>query len=294
MNINKIKKTTFSSIVLITLMSFSVHAAPILSLYTEIDLSRLPTKKNEWNALWDKAVEETVSLMAQPMAIPRSKITLTPQIKVKSIHNNSWIAFQLSWPDVDKSEAGRLGEFSDAVAIQFPAKSNDSLPPVFMGAKDNPVHIFHWRAQYQLDKEHGLRSMKDLYPNMNPDMYPLEFKDEGHLTGLTDEKREVFSHGRAAGNPQSYVKKGIDEIFAEGFGTSSVIQNVEAIAHGNWQRKKGWTVIISRPLMRESGSVLEIGKSSFVAFAVWQGGKQEVGSRKSITMSWVPLQILSK
>lgn len=282
-------------IIIVALKSSLLQAAPIKSLHVEIDLSKLAEQNpKEWNAAWERADEDTVNLMAQPMAIPRPKTTLTPQIKVRSIHNDKWIAFQLSWADEDKNEAGRLGEFSDAVAIQFPIKDNNSPPLVFMGAKDNPVHIFHWRAQYQLDKKHGLRSMRDLYPNMNPDMYPLEFKEEGYLTGLTDEKREVFSHGRAAGNPQSYIKKGIDEIFAEGFGTSSVIQNVEAIAHGFWQKKKGWTVFISRPLKRENGSMLEIGKNSFVAFAVWQGGKQEVGSRKSVTMSWVPLQILSK
>lgn len=273
-------------------LSASAQAA-ITAIRVNKDLSDLPATHAGWSDLWANAEEEVVTLMAQPMVVPRPKTTRTPSIRVKAIHNGTWIAFRLQWQDVNKNEAGRLGEFSDAVAIQFPVKDNSTPPPVFMGAKDNPVHIFHWRAQYQLDKERGLRSMRDIYPNMNPDMYPLEFKDEGHLEGLTDEKREVFSHGRAAGNPQSYVKKGIDEIFAEGFGTSAVIQNIEALADGQW-KDKGWTVVISRPLRREKGSVLEVGKGSFVAFAVWEGGSDEVGSRKSVTMTWTPLMIESR
>lgn len=265
----------------------SAFAAEIISHPVKIDLSQLPLQ----DKVWEQVKEETMTLTAQPMAIPRPKTTLTDKVVVKSIHNDKWIAFQLVWEDTDKSEAGPLGKFSDAVAIQFPVKDNNVPPPVFMGGKDNPVHIFHWRAQYQVDKEKGLRQMKDIYPNMNPDMYPLEFKDEGKLKDtLKDDQREVFSHGKAAGNPQSYAKKSVDEIFAEGFGTSSVIQNVEALAFGAWKDGK-WTVVITRPLKRENGSVLEVGKGSFVGFAVWQGGQDEVGSRKSVTMSWTPLQV---
>ncbi|MBI2601773.1 MAG: hypothetical protein HYW48_01850 [Deltaproteobacteria bacterium] len=265
---------------------YSLNVTAIVAPSVKGDLS----KPSLDETIWATAKEETVTLMAQPMAIPRPAETATAQVKVKAVHNDSWIAFRLSWEDKEKSEAGKLGEFSDAVAVQFPVKDNKSPPPVFMGMKDNPVHIFHWRAQYQIDKEKGKREMKDIYPNMNPDMYPMEFKDEGHLTGLTDEKREIFSHGRAAGNPQSYAKAGVDEIFAEGFGTSSVIKNVEAVAHGEWQ-KSGWTVVISRPLVREEGSHLKVGEDTFVGFAVWQGGKDEVGSRKSVTMQWTPLSI---
>lgn len=264
--------------------SLTVQAIVAPSVKDDLSKAKLDEK------VWAGAKEEVVVLMAQPLAIPRPAATTTPQIKVKAVNNGKWIAFRLNWEDTERNEAGKLGEFSDAVAIQFPVKDNKSPPPVFMGMKDNPVHIFHWRAQYQLDKEKGKREMTDIYPNMNPDMYPLEFKDEGHLTGLTDEKREIFSHGRAAGNPQSYAKTGVDEIFAEGFGTSSVIKNVEAMAHGEWN-KNGWTVVITRPLVREEGSHLNVGEDSFVAFAIWQGGKDEVGSRKSVTMQWTPLSI---
>ena len=132
--------------------------------------------------------------------------------------------------------------------------------------------------------------MKDLYPNMSTDMYPLEFKDYGSLKNLTDEQREVFSYGQAAGNPQSYAKRGVDEIYAEGFSTSVVIQQTQSEGSGEWKDGE-WSVVISRALSREGGSVLKVGEGSFLGFAVWDGGQDEVGSRKCVTRSWTPLQL---
>lgn len=271
--------------VLLMLQS-SVSMAEIKAAKVTADLSKSAFEESVWQGVR----EETVSLMAQPMALPRPKTTTTPLLRVQAIHDGQWIAFRLHWKTDDVNEAGKLGQFSDAVALQFPVKEG-SPPPIFMGAKDNPVHIFHWRAQYQKDIEKGKPTMKDLYPNMNPDMYPMEFKDSGNVEGLTEEKREVYSPGKISGNPQSYEKSSaVDEIFAEGFGSSAVIQNRMSNGRGSW-RKGEWSVVISRPLKRENGSMLEVGKNSYIAFAVWQGGKQEAGSRKSLTMSWIPLEV---
>lgn len=252
------------------------------------DLSKLPAP---YATLWDQAAEETVSLMAQPVAIPRPKTTSTASLTVQAVHDGKWIAFRLRWKDPEKSEGGRLGEFSDAVAIQFPVKDNKAPPPIMMGGKDNPVHMFHWRAQYQVDKERGKPEMKDLYPNMEPDIYPMEFKDYGELKRPTDAMRDVFSPGRAAGNPQSFPKRGIDEIFAEGFGGSAVIQQTESEAGGQWNDGQ-WTVVITRAMTRDGGSILRSAEGSFMGFAVWQGGQDEVGSRKCVTMRWTPLKIM--
>lgn len=239
---------------------------------------------------WVNAPVENVSLMAQPMAIPRPATTQTPELRVQAVHDDKWLAVRLTWKDKEISEAGRLAEFSDAVAMQFPVKSNEAPPPIFMGAKDNPVHIFHWRAQYQRDKLKGKPEMKDLYPNLSVDIYPMEFKDPGSLGTSADGGREQFSPGRAEGNPQSYAKNGVDEIMAEGFSTSSVQEGHGSNALGAWQDGE-WSVVIVRELNREGGSVLTVGGKSFMGFAVWQGGESEVGSRKCVTMAWTPLVV---
>jgi DMSO reductase family type II enzyme heme b subunit len=162
-----------------------------------------------------------------------------------------------------------------------------------MGFKDNPVHLFHWRAQYQYDEEHGKKTVKDIYPNLIADIYPNEFADRGSLKPATDDNKDMFSHGKAAGNPQSNDKKAVDELMAEGFGSSVVRKDTDSFAHGEWKDGE-WTVVISRALKRPDGSVLEVGKGSSFGVAVWQGGQDEVASRKSITMLWSPFKVEEK
>lgn len=239
---------------------------------------------------WKGQKDQVVSMMAQPMTVPRPKVAETTTVNVSAIHDGKWIAFRIKWADPEKSEGGKLGEFSDAIALQFPVKSNEVPPPIMMGGKDDPVHIFHWRYMYQLDAEQGQKTIEQIYPNMAPDMYPMDFKAKGNFKEATQEQKDSFVGGKAAGNPQSYAKSGVDEIFAEGFGSSAVIENPESIGKGIW-RNNEWTVIIARPLVHKGGSQLHPGGKSFVSFAAWQGGKDEVGSRKAVTMLWTPILI---
>lgn len=255
-----------------------------------LDLSHTPDVSADF---WNSVPKISVGLLGQMMVKPKPAKAETEKVQVQIAHDGKYIAFRLVWADKEKSEAGKLAQFSDAIALEFPVKDNANPPPIFMGFKDNPVHLFHWRAQYQYDEEHGKKSVKDIYPNMSTDIYPLEFPDSGSIKGITEEKRETFSHGKAAGNPQSSPKTAVDEIMAEGFGTSVVREDKDSVAHGEWKNGQ-WTVVISRALKRTGGSVLEIGKSSAVGLAVWQGGKDEVGSRKSLTMQWTPFKIEEK
>lgn len=238
-------------------------------------------------AFWLAAPSVTVTLMGQPMVVPKPEKTTTDKVTVQVVHDGKRAAFRVRWKDPEKSEAGRLGEFSDAFALQFPVKPGDTPPPVMMGAKDNPVHLFHWRAQYQHDKEKGKPDMKALYPNGAVDMYPMEFKE---VALGTDAQREKFSPGRIEGNPQSYQKTGVDEVVAEGFSTSQVTEGHGSTSQAVWKDGE-WSLVISRPLVIEGGSQLASGKKNFVAFAVWQGGQSEVGSRKCVTMSWTNLVV---
>lgn len=241
-------------------------------------------------AYWNQADEVEVSLMAQPMMKPKPEKAETTALKVQALHDGKYIAFRLRWKDAEKSEAGKLGEFSDAVALEFPVKSNDSPPSVIMGEPGNPVHLFHWRAQYQYDEEHGKKEIKDIYPNLFVDAYHMDYPDNGKWKGATPDQKAAYMHGMAAGNPQSFPKKAVDEIMAEGFGSSSVRADHDSLAKGEWKDGE-WTVVISRALKRDKGSVLSAGKNSVVAFAVWQGGKGEVGSRKALTLFWTPVKV---
>jgi hypothetical protein len=184
------------------------------------------------------------------------------------------------------SEAGGLGQYSDAVALQFPF-NNEKLPPVMMGGDGDPVHIFHWRAQYQHDAEHGKPDMASLYPNASIDMYAMEFHD---APGGSRDEREMFNPGVALGNPQSFHKTAVDEIVSEGFSTSAVQAGHGSDGRGVW-KDGSWSVVVTRAMTIDGGSTLAAGGKSAVSFAVWQGGQAEVGSRKSLYMNWLPLTV---
>jgi hypothetical protein len=236
---------------------------------------------------WAAVPERVVTLVAQPMIRPRPAETTTGELAVRVAHDGERLALRLVWSDPEASDAGPLGEYSDGAAVQFPMRPGESPPPIFMGLRGMPVHIFHWRAQYQRDQERGKPTMRDLYPNMSIDMYPMEYPDPGAVEiGAT--AGEEYSPGVAVGNPQSFPKSAVDEIWAEGFSTSSVRESVAA-GYGT-HRDGRWEVVIVRPLRREGGSSFAPGETTFVAFAVWQGGEGEVGARKSVTMSWTSLR----
>ncbi len=239
---------------------------------------------------WGSVPAHEVQLVAQPMVRPRPREVMTPNLTVQVAHDGTWLAFRLVWKDSERSEAGRLGEFSDAAAIQFPMTPGESPPPIFMGIQGMPVHIFHWRAQYQRDAERGKPTMRDLYPNLSIDMYPMEYADPGRVDPSLA-ARELYAPGRAVGNPQSFAKSGVDEIWAEGFSTSSV-QESSAAGHGEW-RDGTWSLVIVRPMRRPGGSSFSPGDSTFLAFAIWQGGAGEVASRKSVTITWTPVHFES-
>ncbi len=254
------------------------------------DLSKPPMINADY---WSGVPADSVMLMAQMITKPMPAKAETEKVMVQIVHDGKYIAFRLRWADKENSEAGRLAEFSDAVALEFPVLDNAAPPPIFMGVAKNPVNIFHWRAQYQHDAEVGKKTVQDIYPNMHSDIYPNEFPDRGKLKAATTEQMETFSPAIAAGNPQSSRKRAVDEMLAEGFGTSVVTAGGNSIGHGEWKDGQ-WVVVISRALKCPGGSVLEIGKGSSFGVAVWQGGKDEVGSRKAITMAWTPFQIEEK
>lgn len=263
----------------------------------EIDVKKVSgdlSKDFQSESIWKTAsADQAISLMGQPMVVPKPKTTLTSLINVTAVHDGKWIAFRLRWKDSEVSEAEKLATFSDAVAMQFPVKNNETPPPIMMGGKDDPVHLFHWKYQYQLDAKNGKKTVDQIYPNMTTDMYPMDFKEKGNFKEASKDQKDSFVGGTAAGNPQSFPKSGVDEIFAEGFGSSAVSESRLAKGFGEWKDGE-WTVFVARPLAYENGSKLIVGKKSQIAFAVWQGGKKEVGAIKSLTMMWTPFNVLEK
>ena len=235
---------------------------------------------------WDSVVGGTVTLMGQPMVNPKPEATTTDALQIQALHDGTRIAFRLRWKDPEVSEAGQLAKYSDAVALEFPQR-DDVVPAVMMGGPGTPVQLYHWRAQYQRDEQHGKPTITDLYPNASVDMYMHEYKT---AAVSNKEAAERYQPAKAVGNPQAYRKRAVDVLLAEGFSTSAVQENDGAVALGAW--KDGyWSVVIVRPLQSTVGSAIKAAAQNYVAFAIWQGGKNEVGSRKCVTMAWTPLEL---
>jgi hypothetical protein len=284
-----LRTTTFVAALALTTISCGKSKPPAPAPLKELVIKRVQvdlTTPDPAAAFWNDVPAGVVTLMAQPMIAPRPEKTTTESVLVQAVHDGTRVAFRLRWKDTEISEAGKLGAFSDAFALEFPAKEGPP-PPVMMGAKGMPVHLFHWRAQYQRDHEKGKPAMEQLYPHMSIDMYPHEYKtaDAG-----SKEHAEQYSPGVAEGNPQSYAKAGVDEIVAEGFSTSSVQQGNGSVGRGEWANGE-WTLVIVRLLAIEGGSTLKAGTPGNIAFAAWQGGQGEVGSRKCVTMAWTPVTV---
>jgi hypothetical protein len=266
--------------------SFDTLPAPAIEELTVGPTKADLKKPDPEAAFWKDVPRGTIALTAQPLVNPRPETTTTEAVIVQAVHDGTSVAFRLVWSDPEESIGGRLGEFSDALALQFPSNGQEDTP-VMMGGPDLPVHIYHWRAQYQRDEENGKPEMAALYPNMNVDMYPMDFKE---APGGTDQEKESFLPARALGNPQAYAKKAVDEIVAEGFGSSAVQDAVLGSARGLWKDGR-WALVITRPLNAPERSVLQAPGENYLAFAIWQGGKDEVGSRKSVTMAWLPVKV---
>lgn len=234
-------------------------------------------------AFWSEVPRGSVTLLAQPIITPRPDKLLTERVVVQAVHDGQTLAMRLVWEDTEESVGGKLGEQSDAIAVQFPGAGGAGTP-VMMGARDLPVHILHWRAQYQHDEESGKPTMEQLYPNKSTDMYAL---DPPSSPGASPEQKEQFSPAVALGNPQSLQKLAVDELIAEGFGTSAVQSPAGVRGKGVWRGGR-WAVVIHRPLASAARSTLSAPGEAQLAFAIWQGGGGEVGSRKAVTMSWLP------
>ncbi len=236
--------------------------------------------------LWQQATPLTVALQAQMIATPVNAEPAVSALTVRAVHDGLWLTFQLRWDDPTKSDTIDLDRFGDQAAVELPVKAYDANNPPnpMMGDADQPVTIMQWRAALQRDQEQGEPKLPDIYPNAHIDFYT------GDL--LKPEEARAYTGAVGLGNPVSRVGKSpvLDQM-AAGFGSLTVKPQQRAGAKGVWADGH-WTVVIARPMKTdgEFDPKLAPGDGSVAAFAVWEGGKDETGSRKAWS-DWVPLSL---
>ena len=240
---------------------------------------------------WDGAPVFPATLMIQDVTEPRLEKPGVGLIRVQALHDGKTIAFRLQWDDKAKNVIPESGLSSDAVAIQFATLPGADLPNAAMGEPGKPVEICYWKAVWQDDAERPKDTdrIAALYPSMAVDHYPFQ------APAATEEMARRYAPASASGNPvtvrpQSGPGSVVQQLVAEGFGSSSVPPQQFANGRGAWADGK-WTVTISRPLQEGDGrNNLEIGKKTYVAFAVWDGAERQTGSRK-MRSGWAPLAV---
>ncbi|MDM7266582.1 MAG: nitrate reductase, partial [Aquificaceae bacterium] len=115
-----------------------------------------------------------------------------------------------------------------------------------------------------------------------PYKYPEDWANQYALNYLGGEK--VFR--------KNTLKSPVREIEAEGCG-STTWKHIQG-ADGKGVYKDGkWYVVIRRAFVEENTSNPEWGpaKTPFITLAGWDGSPGDVGARKVLSYSWIPLKV---
>lgn len=262
---------------LFLLISAPVKAQEITAKFMKLN-NTFFEKPEPMGSPWNEVEKTTVILFPQNITTPSIYQTTVGALEAKAIHNGKWVAVLLSWDDPTKDFHLSLDHFSDACAIQFPLKEAEKTSP-FMGNKDAPVEILHWKAIWQNDIEAGFQKVTDLYPNTWVDTY-----------------RFGKNVARDAKNPVSQMERKVpvEELMAAGFGTLTSQSLQDSSGWGVWKDGKWFVVLTHKMKTRDKHDpVLRPGEKTSIAFALWEGGHKNGGARKNYA-PWVPFVLEKK
>lgn len=231
-------------------------------------------------------------MMPQQATMPWLAAGTIATLRVQAAHDGSQLAVRCEWLDDTANGIIDSGRFPDAVAIEFPLK--EGAPPT-MGAKDAPVQLIHWKAIWQKDIDVGYQDVADVHPNIWSDLYwfadptrPISIR-----TSFKNPESLKWLVALQAGNPMAVLQRTtpVEEAIAAGWGTLTHQPTSASKGRGLWTAGK-WAVVISRPLKTDDASDAQLaaGKATQIAFAVWDGGKGQIGGRKHWA-TWVDLGI---
>ena len=225
-----------------------------------------------WDGFWDGVPRLDVPLSAQSVTPPMGGRGST--MSARAVHDGETLYLLVEWPDASADRSlGRTEDFTDAVAVQFPAAGGTRVPAFCMGDPTAAVNVWQWRAASQADVARGFQgTVKQTYPGAAVDTYPFP-------------EDPVFQPGRAAGNPISDAERSsaVDNLVAEGFGSLTADPFAAVAGWGQW-RDGTWRVVFTRPLQVGRDGNVELYRDTWtdVAFAVWDGAAEERDGMKSV------------
>jgi len=235
---------------------------------------------------WDRVPLHPAKLLLQDMVEPRLMQGSTSFVRVQAVTDGQKIAFRLTWNDSTLDDVPGPGRFADAVALQMPASTTADVPAPQMGETGRAVEITYWSAIFQAVVNGRKDDIQAIYPRSAVDHYPFEAPSLKPGSAAQQEMAKRYAPARSLGNPMSGPRAvPVQDLLAEGPGTIRPAEKTLSSGSGKYSRD-GWSVLLVRPLPNGA----QPGGRTQVAFAVWEGSHQEVGSRKMRT-AWVPLSL---
>lgn len=275
-------------ILLVTMMAAAVGAcrsapAPVADVVA-LPVAMLPDDPGDF--AWNSAPEHVAKLLLQDLVEPRLQAASTPEVRVRALTTGGELALRLAWPDASLDDLPGAGRFPDGCAVQVPQKPSATAPDPQMGMTGNGVAITFWRADWQASVNGRGNTIQDLYPNATVDHYPFEAPSLDKGSAAAQTLAREYAPAEGAGNRRGGSRtSAVEDLVAEGPGTLSPAGAARARGRGI-RTTEGWAVVIVRPLP----DGLSAATPSTIAFAVWEGSKQEAGARKMRT-GWIPLSI---
>jgi len=224
-------------------------------------------------AIWQAVPVMWLAMTPQQVTPPMGGGDVT-RVAVRALNWEDQLFVMLEWadPTADLGSA-RPEDYTDAVAVQFPAVAGSAVPAICMGQADQGVNIWQWRA----DSQQGIPAQPasgyvDLYPSTDDLFYPA----------------------RAVGNPMAAPAGPVQNLVAGGFGTLTPADSQVVMGNGVY-RNGAWTVVMSRSFATPDALQPAFTGSTPIdtAFAVWDGGRDNRNGMKSVSV-FVQMQITSE
>lgn len=254
---------------------------------TEVVARRSATlPANAADAAWKKAPVHTAALVLQDMVEPRLLQVSTPSVRVQAITDGERVAFRLAWTDSTRNDTPATSQFVDACAVQLPQGAGPNLPAPQMGESGGAVEMTYWSASWQAEVDGRGDSIQAFYPNAAVDHYPFEAPTLERGSEVQQEMARRYAPAKAATDrPRHPPDRPVQDLLAEGPGTITPAAETRSAGEGRWV-KHTWEVVLVRPLP----DALRGQSHSQVAFAIWNGDRDEVGARKMRSV-WIPLSL---
>jgi DMSO reductase family type II enzyme heme b subunit len=230
---------------------------------------------------WAEASEYEAALSAQRVAPPMLQEPGIPKVRVRALHDGTWLALRLEWDDRNKSALHGPSIFSDAAAVQFPA-GDGAAPSVMMGHPGGAVRILYWKAAWQTPD-----MLTALHPHRPPTGYPFDAAPQEHREGMARQYAPAsYVHNPNLERPNN-VPVFLGE--AEMFGSLTAIPDARTDGKGLHENGR-WRVVLATQFPMLQGGVRP-GRDGSVAFAVWDGAGKNAGARKMRSDNWARLVV---